>query len=113
MKITPIISIIALGIATPVLAQEAAPTAPEAPAAEAPPAQAATAKAGDTVYDPSGQVVGTVESVSGGNFVLSTGSNKATLPISALGSGPNGPSISMTKDQLEAAIKQATGGQGS
>lgn len=104
MKITPFLSILALGLAAPVLAQEAAPSAPQAPAA-----QAASTKAGDTVYDSSGQVVGTVESVSGDNFVISTGASKATLPVSALASGPNGPTIGMTKAQLEAAIQQATG----
>lgn len=107
MKITPLLSIVALGLAAPVVAQEAGPAAPDASTAEAPAAQAATAKAGDTVYDPSGAVVGTVESVSGDNFVISTGSNKATLPMAALASGPKGPTLSINKSQLEAAIQQA------
>ena len=108
MKITPLLSIFALGLAAPAIAQEAAPNAPDASTAEAPAAQAATAKAGDTVYDPAGEVVGTVESISGDNFVISTGSNKATLPLAALASGPKGPTISMNKGQLDAAIQQAS-----
>lgn len=132
LKISPILSILALGLAAPALAQEAAPSAgtPETttaqtPASEAPAdaapaaqadaagqdsaAQAATAKAGDTIYGPAGEAVGTVESVAGENFVISTGTNKATLPLASLGTGPNGPTISMTKDQLDAAIQQAAG----
>ena len=109
MKIAPLFTVLAFGLAAPAFAQDApqaAPTTPEA-SAEAPAAQAASAKAGDTVYDPAGQAVGTIESVSGANFVLSTGTTKATLPVSALGSGPNGPTIGMAKADLEAAIKAA------
>jgi hypothetical protein len=103
LKINPLFAVLALGLATPALAaQDAAPAAPEAPAA-----QAATAKAGDTVYDSAGVAVGTIESVSGENFVLSTGSSKATLPVASLGSSAAGPSISITKAQLETAIAQA------
>jgi hypothetical protein len=111
LKIAPFFTVLAFGLAAPAIAQagpQAAPTAPEA-AAEAPAAQAAAAKAGDTVYDPAGLAVGTIESVSGANFVLSTGTNKATLPVSALGSGANGPTIGMAKADLEAAIKAANG----
>ncbi len=110
MKITPFLSILAIGLAAPALAQQAAPpSTADAPTAQAPAAQAATAKAGDQVYDTTGAVVGTVESVSGSNFVISTGTNKATLPMSALASGANGLTISMTKAQLNSAIEQATG----
>lgn len=90
----------AIGLAVPAMAQDA-------PAPEAPAAQTATAKAGDTVYDPAGQPAATIESIDGANAVLSTGTLKATVPLSAIGSGPNGPTISMTKAQLEAAIQGA------
>jgi hypothetical protein len=111
LKITSLLTILAIGLAAPAVAQQAAPpSAPDAPPAEAaaPAASAATAKAGDTIYDSSGVAVGTVESVSGTNFVISTGTNKATLPMAALANGPNGPMISMSKAQLNAAIAQAT-----
>ena len=110
MRITPILSIFAVALAAPVLAQEAPQGTPEtaASAQEAPAAQAATAKAGDTVYDSAGEVVGTVESVSGENFVISTGASKATLPLASVANGPKGPTIGMNKAQLEAAIAQAS-----
>ena len=98
-----ILSISAVGLTAPAMAQDAAaPAAPEAPAA-----QAATAKAGDTVYDTAGEVVATIESIEGQNAVISTGSAKATVPLSSFASGPKGPTISMTKAQLEAAISSA------
>lgn len=110
------LSISALGLAAPAFAQDApSPAAPEpgtsAPAGEAsaPAAASASAKAGDTVYDSAGEVVGTVESVAEPNFVISTGTSKATIPLSALGSGPKGLVIGMTKTQLESAIQNAQG----
>lgn len=107
MKSIPYFAVLALGIATPAFAQDV-PASPET-APQAPAAAAAAAKAGDTVYDSTGEVVGTIESIEGGNFVLSTGANKATLPVSALGSGTKGPTISVSKSQLESAIQQANG----
>jgi hypothetical protein len=110
LKIIPLLSILAVGLGAPALAQQAAPASTsEAPTTQAPAAKAATAKAGDAIYDTAGEVVGTVESVDGSNLIISTGTNKATLPLSSLASGPNGPTISMTKAQLNAAIEQATG----
>ncbi|MBV1691685.1 hypothetical protein KRR38_29410 [Novosphingobium sp. G106] len=97
-----IVTVSALGMTAPAMAQDAA--AAPAPAAEAPAAQAATAKAGDTIYDTAGEVVATVESISGANAVITTGSAKATVPLSSFAAGPKGPTISMTKAQLEAAI---------
>jgi hypothetical protein len=110
LKIIPFLSILAIGLAAPAFAQQAAPpSTADAPAAQAPAAQSATAKAGDQIYDTAGAVVGTVESVSGSNFVISTGTSKATLPMSSLANGTNGLTISMTKAQLNDAIQQATG----
>jgi hypothetical protein len=78
-----------------VLAQdEAAATAPEL-------------AVGGTVYDPEGGVVGTIEKMAGGNVVISTGTNSATLGANAFVKGPNGPVIGMTKEELDAAVEQA------
>jgi hypothetical protein len=108
LKAAFIISTLALGFAAPAMAQDVSQGAPEAPVASAESAsQAATAQAGDTIYDPAGEVVGTVESVAGENFVLSTGASKATLPLSALAGGEKGPTIGMSKSQLEEAIQRA------
>jgi hypothetical protein len=110
LKIIPLLSVLTVGLGAPAFAQQAAPAnTSEAPTTQAPAARAATAKAGDTIYDTAGEAVGTVESVEGSNFVISTGTNKATMPMSALASGPSGPTISMTKAQLNAAIEQAAG----
>ncbi|MDE2563624.1 MAG: hypothetical protein KGL48_15380 [Sphingomonadales bacterium] len=74
-------------------------------------AQAATAgaTAGATVYDPQGGEVGTIASVVGGNVVIDTGNNKATIPGAAVTKGPKGPQIAYTKAQLDAAIEAAAG----
>jgi hypothetical protein len=105
---TAFLSIAAVAMAGPALAQDASSAAPSAPAAPA--AQAAAAKAGDTIYDSAGEAVGTIESVDGTNAVISTGTAKATVPLSAFASGPKGPTIGMTKAQLEAAIQSASAG---
>lgn len=103
--LTATLAIAAVGMAAPVLAQEAE----TAPAESAPAAEAAAAKAGDTVYDQAGEVVGTIEKVEGNNFVISTGTNRATLALSVLASGPKGHVIGLTKTQLDEAIVQAQG----
>lgn len=117
--IATVLSLSALGLAAPALAQDApSPAAPEAGAAapaasaSAPAAASASAKAGDTVYDQAGEVVGTVESVAAPNFVISTGASKATVPLSALATGPKGLVIGLTKSQLEAAVQNAQGAAG-
>ena len=84
-------------------ATTAAPTA----ATAALTATAAVAS-GATVYGSDGAPVGKIESVAGGNAVVDTGSRKATLALNAFGSGPQGPTITVTKTQLEDAVAKAT-----
>jgi hypothetical protein len=67
----------------------------------------AAVKAGAQVNDTSGAPVGTIESVSGDLAVVSTGTNKVSLPVSAFGQGEKGPIIAMTKAQLDAAASGA------
>jgi len=93
-------------LAAPVLAQ-APGQAGAAPAAAAPSA-AANVTVGASVSDTTGAPVGTIESVSGGNAVLSTGAAKAALPVSAFAKGPNGLIVGITKADLEAKVAQAT-----
>jgi preprotein translocase subunit YajC len=64
-------------------------------------------KAGATVSDTAGGQVGTIESVNGDLAVVSTGTNKVSLPVSAFGQGAKGPVIAMTKAQLDAAASGA------
>jgi hypothetical protein len=93
------LALLAIGVASPALAQENPAPAPAAPAS--------AAKAGDTLYDKTGQVVGTVESINGQNAVISTASGKATIPLGALTSTSKGPTIGMTKAELDAAMQNA------
>ncbi|MEZ5735764.1 MAG: hypothetical protein R3E09_08160 [Novosphingobium sp.] len=85
-----------------VLTMPAAALAQDAAAAEAP-----ELAVGTTVYDPQGGEVGTIEKLIGGNVVVFTGKNRATLGAASFVKGPNGPVIGMTKEQLDTAIEQA------
>ena len=67
----------------------------------------ASIKAGVAVSDTTGAPVGTIESVNGDLAVVSTGTNKVSLPVSAFGKGDKGPVIAMTKAQLDAAAGSA------
>lgn len=81
-----------------------AQTAP-APATAAP-ATGAAAAVGATVYDAQGAVVGTIASTDGANAVIDTGTVKAAVPVASLGTGAKGPTLGMTKAQLDAAAGQ-------
>lgn len=94
--------------AAPVLAQT--PPPPQTPAAgqAAASGQAnAAVRTGATIYDTAGGVVGTVESVAGGSAVVSTGTTKVNLPLSSFGTGERGPTLALTRAQLEAEASQA------
>lgn len=82
-----------------------AQTAP-APAAGATATAGASVAAGATVYDTAGGVVGTVASTDGTNAVIDTGTVKAAVPVTSLGAGAKGPTLAMTKAQLDAAAGQ-------
>jgi preprotein translocase subunit YajC len=68
-------------------------------------------KTGATIYDTAGGTVGIVDSVTGDLAVVSTGTNKVSLPISSFGVGDKGPVIAMTKAQLDAAASGAKADQ--
>ncbi len=64
---------------------------------------------GATVYGPEGNPVGPVAETGEGYVVINTGTNMATLPANAIGRNAEEQLIiSMTKEQLDAAIAQAT-----
>ena len=67
---------------------------------------AATVTVGATVTGPDGAAVGTVESVADGVVTVDTGKHKAPLPTNAFGKGESGPTITVTKAQLESMIDQ-------
>ena len=80
-------------------------TAVLAQTAPAPAAAPATA-VGATVYDTTGGVVGTVSSVTPDAVVISTGAHDVAVPPASVGSGAKGPTMAMTKVQLDAAFMQ-------
>ncbi len=69
-------------------------------------AYAQSVSVGATVTGPDGAAVGTVESVADGVVVLDTGKHKAPLPADAFGTGEQGPTITVTKDQLDTMIDE-------
>ena len=71
-----------------------------------PAAALAQVAAGAKVYGPEGNEVGTVVSVDGGVVTLDTGAHKAPLPEDAFGSGDKGPTITVTKAQLDAMMDE-------
>lgn len=87
---------------TPQLAAAAALAA----AAVAGPAFAQDVAVGATVYGPEGNAVGTIETVADGVVTLDTGAHKAPLPANAFGKGDKGPTITVTKAQLDGMIEQ-------
>jgi hypothetical protein len=93
------------------LAQDAAPAqtapAPTPPAQAAPAQPAAAPGVGATVYDNQGVEIGKIESVANGNAVVFTGTNRAAIPLSSFGTGEKGPTLAMTKAELDAAAAQA------
>jgi hypothetical protein len=95
-----------LAAASPLAAN--AQTTPAAPAATgaAPAATAAAPTVGATIVDPQGATVGTIASTDGTNAVVDTGTVKAAVPLTSFGTSPKGPTLAMTKAQLEAAAGQ-------
>lgn len=68
-------------------------------------------KAGDPVYDNTGVVAGSIDSVASRQIVLSTDKGKASIPIGSLAMGSKGLMINLSKSQLDAAVAAARGGQ--
>ncbi|QKG70040.1 hypothetical protein [Erythrobacter mangrovi] len=60
--------------------------------------------AGATVYGPQGNQVGTIVSVENGQAVLDTGKHKVPLGVEMYGQGETGPTITVTKDQLNGLV---------
>lgn len=97
-------------IAAAIAAASLAPVAAMAQGAAASATSAPTV--GAKVYDLTGTEVGTVESVQGGVVTVNTGTARAGLPATAFAMRDKGPTISMTKAQLEAAVSGAAAQSG-
>lgn len=63
---------------------------------------------GTMAYDLQGGEVGKIDSISGETIVIDTGTHKAALPKTAFGSGPKGPTVSMTKVQIDDQVAAAS-----
>ena len=70
-------------------------------------ATAADVKAGVSVYDTNGGVVGKIDSVAGTDAVVDTGTTRSKIPVSSFAKNDKGLVMSMTKADLDAAAKKA------
>jgi hypothetical protein len=92
-------------LAAPLAAQTAAP-APAQPAAPIILPTTPQIFTGAVVYGPTGAPVGTVKQIVNGIATLDTGEHQAPLPLSAFGQGASGPTITVTREQLNALVEQ-------
>jgi len=89
------------------LALAATPAALMAQAA----APAVAVAVGTTIYGSDGQPVGTVTAVADGTVTVDTGAHTAALPANAIGKTDKGPTVSLTKAELDTQIEQMTADQ--
>lgn len=89
------------------LALPAAALAQAAPAPAPTPAASAAPKVGATVTGKDGQPAGTIAQITAEAVVIDTGTNKVPVPPTSIGTSPKGPTIAMTKADLDAAYSQA------
>lgn len=75
--------------------------------APAPVAQGPALSVGAVIYDPQGGEVGKIDSITSDAVVVDTGTHKATLPKTAFGSSAKGPTITITKAQIDAQVAAA------
>lgn len=105
MKRSYLVPALAAMLVAPVAAHAQADAATAAPAAST---AGASLTVGAKVYDPQGAEIGTIENVSGGNVVVNTGTNRATLASTAFGTSPKGATLNTTRAQLDAAVAAAS-----
>lgn len=71
-------------------------------------ATAADLKAGMSVYDQTGALVGKVDSVKDGGAIVNTGKARAEIPLTSFGKSDKGLVVGTTKSELDAAAKKDT-----
>lgn len=69
-------------------------------------ATAADIKAGASVYDQTGTLVGKVDSIDANGAIVNTGKARAQIPLSSFGKNDKGLVISATKADFEAKVKE-------
>ncbi|HEY4071378.1 MAG TPA: hypothetical protein VGM04_07475 [Sphingomicrobium sp.] len=87
--------------------QSTPPESGQTTAAKAVPATAADLKAGNSVYDQNGDLVGKIRSVDSKGAVVDTGKVSVDIPLKSIAKGDKGLAIAMTKDEVEAAAKKS------
>lgn len=60
---------------------------------------------GTTIYGSDGEVLGTVTAVADGTVTVDTGTHQAALPATAIGKTDKGPTVGLTKAELDAQIE--------
>ena len=65
-------------------------------------------KAGVSVYDQSGALVGKIDSKKGDSAIVNTGKARAEIALSSFGKNDKGLVVSVTKADLEAQAKTKT-----
>lgn len=70
-------------------------------------AQGPALSVGAVIYDPQGGEVGKIDSMTNDAVVIDTGAHKATLPKSAFGSSAKGPTVTITKAQIDMQVAAA------
>lgn len=99
VRVALMVSVLALG--APAFAQDTA-----APAASA---AAPALAAGTAVVDPDGGAVGTITSVDGEFAVVKTDKHEVRLAKTAFAARPEGVSIGLSRDALNASVEQSLG----
>jgi len=74
-------------------------------------AQGADIAVGTTIYGSDGEPVGTVTAVADGVVTIDTGAHVAALPADAIGNTDKGPTVGLTKGELDSQIEQLTADQ--
>jgi hypothetical protein len=87
--------------------QSAPAQAGQTTSVQAVPATSADLKAGNSVYDQNGGLVGKIKSVDSKGAVLDTGSVAVEIPLKGFAKTDKGLAIGMTKDEVEAAAKKS------
>ena len=78
------------------------------PAGQVTKATAADIKAGASVYDQTGALVGKVDKVVADGAIVNTGKARAQIPLSSFGKNDKGLVVSATKANLDAQAKKET-----
>ena len=79
-----------------------------APTGQVTKATAADIKAGASVYDQTGALVGKVDSVDADGAIVNTGKARVEIPLSSFGKNDKGLVVSVTKADLDAQAKKET-----